>query len=460
MRTVCPHPPPPLTTRPTPPLPRPTTLAQSATDALNAGDVTHWTGSSVDWFAGVTVDGAFYLLMGNPAPAWAAAPLAQARQTSLTVQSTQTLYTFTAGAIAVNLTFTTPQIAGDWDLMSRPAHYLTYSLAALDGGAHAVALYQDVTSYLVLGNRRNDLVAFSRVPLPGAGAEALALGAAAQNPLSSTEDRASWGVLYLLRDASAPGSSVLTDSYSARAKFVASGGLPPADSPTNPQPQSGGKGRATGPQPGVDRSGSDLPGYPVTLPRADPDLCWAKCNATAACLAWAYAVPGCDAYATPQCWLKGAYGEPSSNKCRVSGAQDGWPTGGGTTLAAAAVYALPALAAAPQQRVFVVAVDEILGISWFGELMPPWWRRALPVNSTAVVPTDMLAQAWSSAQAVRVLCDDFDAANAALLSSSGGDEYGTVTQLTYRQVWAGQMLVFSPVRNTMWYFLKEISSCG
>jgi hypothetical protein len=130
----------------------------------------------VDWFAGVTVDGKFYLLMGNPTPSWAtASPLTQAQQTSLTVQSTQTLYTFTAGAVAVNLTFTTPQIAGDWDLMSRPCHYLTYSVAALDGSAHAVSLYQDVTSYLVLGNGKNDLVSFGRVPLPGVGAEALSL---------------------------------------------------------------------------------------------------------------------------------------------------------------------------------------------------------------------------------------------------------------------------------------------
>ena len=423
--------------------------------------MTHWTGSSVDWFAGVTVDGKFYLLMGNPTPSWATtSPLPQAQQTSLTVQSTQTLYTFTAGAVAVNLTFTTPQIAGDWDLMSRPCHYLTYSVAALDGSAHAVSLYQDVTSYLVLGNGKDDLVSFGRVPLPGAGAEALSLGATTQLPLSSTEDRASWGVLYLTHDTTQPGSSVLTDSFSARAQFVASGTLPAADSPTNPQPQSGGKGAATGPQPGIDRSGSDLPGYPVTLPRADPSLCWAKCNATAACLAWAYAVPGCDQFSTPQCWLKSAYGSPSPNKCRVSGAQAGYPTGGGTTIAAAAVYTLPAVTATPQARLFMVSVDEILGISWFGESMPPWWRRALPVNSTATVPVDMLEEGWGSATAVRTLCSDFDASNAALLSSSGGDEYATVTQLTYRQVWAGQMLVYSPVRNTMWYFLKEISSCG
>ena len=335
---------------------------------------------------------------------------------------------------------------------------LTYSLASLDGAAHAAALYQDVTSYLVLGNGKDDLVSFGRVPL--AGAEALRLGAYAQLPLSSTSDRASWGNMYLTRDTALPSSASLFDSYTTRAAFVASGVLPPADSTLNPQPQSGGKGKATGPQPGKDRSGNDMPGSPFRLASADPNLCWAKCNATAGCLAWAYAVPGCDQYAQPQCWLKDSYGEVSDNKCRVSGAQDGWPMGGGTSLAAAAVYTLAAVGAAPVQRTYMLAVDEILGISWFGELMPPWWRRALPVNSTDAIPTDMLGEGWGSAAVVKTLCDSFDADNAALLSGSGGDEYATVTQLTYRQVWAGQMLVFSPVRNTMWYFLKEISSCG
>jgi hypothetical protein len=72
----------------------------------------------------------------------------------------------------------------------------------------------------------------------------------------------------------------------------------------------------------------------------------------------------------------------------------------------------------------------------------------------------MLEDGMSSYSSVKVLCDTFDATTALQLSGAGGDEYATVSQLTYRQVWAGQMLVFSPVRNTMWYFLKEISSCG
>ena len=439
----------------------------SMADALNADVPRQWTQGAVDLFAAVAVDGVAYLLMGSPTPAWApgGAPLRAAAQLGFaTVMATQSRYAFAAGPVSLNLTFTSPQIPTDYDLMSRPAHYVTFAVASTDGAAHAVALYFDASPRLVMTDD-SALVAFSRVPLAGGAAEALAFGAAAQAPLSTTDDHMTWGVAYVVRDARVPGAALLRASTETRAAFFATGALPAGgDDPANPQPLGPGAPAPTGPQRGVDRSGNDLPGSPFKLASADPNLCWAACNATgAACKAWAYAVPNCaggGGYAAPTCWLKGAYGTPSPDACRVSGAQAGAPTGDGATLVGAVTYALAAVGAAPVARVVTLAVDEILGINWFGEAMPPYWRRALPVNSTAAVPTAMLEAAFSSYAAVKTLCDAFDATTAAELSAAGGDEYATVAQLTYRQVWAGQMLVWSPTRNTMWFFLKEISSCG
>jgi len=266
--------------------------------------------------------------------------------------------------------------------------------------------------------------------------------------------------MYLSRSTAVPSAGVLDLTDVVRSAFASTGKIPSADNPKNPIPFSGNPGKATGPQPGKDRSGNDMPGSPFTLPSPSPELCWGHCNNTAGCKAWAYAVPGCDQFNKPTCWLKGDYGTVSDNKCRVSGAQDGWPMGGGTTLTAAATYDITDVTSEPQSRVFVISVDEIEGINWFGEHMPPWWRRALPLNDTTTVPKGMLESGLSSYEAVKSVCDEFDSTTALKLSASGGDEYATVSQLTYRQVWAGQMLVFSPVRNTMWYFLKEISSCG
>eukprot|EP01121_Diplochlamys_sp_Union-15-3_P017716 TRINITY_DN6295_c0_g1_i1.p1 TRINITY_DN6295_c0_g1~~TRINITY_DN6295_c0_g1_i1.p1 ORF type:complete len:699 (-),score=142.08 TRINITY_DN6295_c0_g1_i1:105-1982(-) len=75
----------------------------------------------------------------------------------------------------------------------------------------------------------------------------------------------------------------------------------------------------TGVQQGIDRPGSDLPGYPVELPSADPTLCWNMCKQKAGCDTWAYAVPGCDSFTKPMCWLKSGYPGTNSNKCRASG---------------------------------------------------------------------------------------------------------------------------------------------
>jgi hypothetical protein len=429
-------------------------------DLLNGDAPQQWTHNSVDMFAAATVDGTPYLLMGSPTPAWSPkTPLSAATQTGFAVvMATQSRYAFTAGPVAINLTFTSPQIAVDYDLMSRPAHYVTFDVAATDGASHAVSFYFDVSPRLVMTDG-SALVSFSRVPL--AGAEALAVGATDQQPLSSTSDRATWGVAYLIRDTSVPNAAVIRNLAETRPAFFTTGKLPAGgDDPVNPQQLSNGTAPATGPQQGVDRGGDDMPGSPFVIASADPNLCWAACNSTAGCKAWAYAIPACDGFAKPTCWLKDDFATPSAQKCRVSGAQAGAPAPGDPTIVAAVTYDIADVGAAGASRVVTLAVDEILSINWFGELMPPFWRRALPVGNASVVPTAMLNLAFQSYESVKTLCDAFDAKTAVDLSAVGGDEYATVAQLTYRQVWAGQTLVWSPSRNTMWYFLKEISSCG
>lgn len=117
-------------------------------DNLNDVDVSHWTGASVDMFAAVRVDGAPYLLLGNPSPAWHAGGLQTATQLApAAVWATQTKAAFTAGAVSLNLTFTTPLLTENWDLLSRPASYVTMDVASADGAEHAVELYFDVRGW-------------------------------------------------------------------------------------------------------------------------------------------------------------------------------------------------------------------------------------------------------------------------------------------------------------------------
>jgi len=84
----------------------------------------------------------------------------------------------------------------------------------------------------------------------------------------------------------------------------------------------------TGPQIGIDRPYGDLPGSPFNLDKPDYNLCYAACNTTKGCVAWAYGMPksqGCD-FDAPTCFLKGSHVGTYANKCRVSGDQ-GTPSG-------------------------------------------------------------------------------------------------------------------------------------
>ncbi len=193
--------------------------------------------------------------------------MGRATQTALTVWATQTVYTFTAGPVQVNLTFTSPQIASDYNLMSTPSTYVTVSVASQDANTHQVKWYFDVTSKLVLGENTAANITFARTSIGGtffmrlfvqfciylvpfssssAVAQAMSIGDVNQRPLSSTADRPTWGVMYLTQSTGTESvlgliaTSTLADAASARLAFVSGSPLPP-DSTINPQPAFGGK---------------------------------------------------------------------------------------------------------------------------------------------------------------------------------------------------------------------------
>ena len=67
-----------------------------------------------------------------------AAPLAQK---SVRVTPTRSIYTFAGAGIELELTFLTPALPQDIDLLSRPITYMTYRVQATDGQQHDVSIY-------------------------------------------------------------------------------------------------------------------------------------------------------------------------------------------------------------------------------------------------------------------------------------------------------------------------------
>ena len=94
----------------------------------------HWTGRVHAMCGFVRVDGKAWRFMGD-------APQVKenAKQTSLSVRATQTVYEFLAGGVKLSVTFTAPLLMDDLDLLSRPVNYVTFAAATADGKPHDVA---------------------------------------------------------------------------------------------------------------------------------------------------------------------------------------------------------------------------------------------------------------------------------------------------------------------------------
>ena len=111
----------------------------SPADRLTDAGTVHWTGRAHPLNSLIRVDGAVARLMGARPSDVAALP-----QTSVTVRPTHTIYTFRNAQVRVTLTFMTPSLPYDLDLLSRPVTYISWTVASADGKSHRVELYLDV----------------------------------------------------------------------------------------------------------------------------------------------------------------------------------------------------------------------------------------------------------------------------------------------------------------------------
>src|SRR5437016_13019531 len=110
----------------------------SQADNLTDANTTRWTGRALRLTSMIRIDGKPFRLMGN---AVASAP--PLPQTNLEVLPTRTIYSFAGQGITASLTFMTPALPDDLDLLSRPVTYLIWSAQSTDGKSHDVSVYFD-----------------------------------------------------------------------------------------------------------------------------------------------------------------------------------------------------------------------------------------------------------------------------------------------------------------------------
>src|SRR4051794_11140363 len=98
----------------------------SFSDHLNTDWPKHWTGAINGMTAILRVDGKGYTLMGNPR----VEGLTAMTQRSVEVLPTRTIYQFEGAGVGVTLTFLTPALPMDLDVLSRPLTYVDFKTKA------------------------------------------------------------------------------------------------------------------------------------------------------------------------------------------------------------------------------------------------------------------------------------------------------------------------------------------
>jgi hypothetical protein len=201
----------------------------SPSDKLAESWPRHWTGAVHALCGMVRIDGKTYRIMGiepKDAPAM--------EQVGMKVLPTQTIYEFAAAGVHVQLTFTTPILPSDLDLVARPVTYLTWQVKSTDDQPHEVALYYDNSAELAVNDPKQS-VAWSRPEV--AGLKVMQIGSKDQPVLQKAGDnlRIDWGYLYVAVPAGEKVSTVIAGSEKARLGFAKDGRLPDADDTRMPR---------------------------------------------------------------------------------------------------------------------------------------------------------------------------------------------------------------------------------
>ena len=100
-------------------------------DKLTDADTTHWTGKPQRLTSLVRIDGKAFRVMGKEPAAVPALP-----QTGVEVLPTRTICTFAGEGIKLTLTFLTPALPDDLEVLSRPVTYVIWETTATDGKEH------------------------------------------------------------------------------------------------------------------------------------------------------------------------------------------------------------------------------------------------------------------------------------------------------------------------------------
>ena len=144
--------------------------------------------------------------------------IAQAVQTSRMIKATQTEYSFKCGGVDLALTFTSPLLMTELELISRPVSYLTYRVKSNDKKKHEVKVLFSASSDLAVNTPNQEIEA---VAVNVQGLSVLKAGTTAQPVLQKTGDnvRIDWGYAYVAVPKSQNSTQFIAAAGSSPALF-------------------------------------------------------------------------------------------------------------------------------------------------------------------------------------------------------------------------------------------------
>jgi hypothetical protein len=205
----------------------------SRTNNLTDGETVHWTGKPHTIRSLVRIDGKPFRIMGAEPK-----DVAALKQSLVDVTPTRTIYEFDGGGVRVTLTFLTPMLPEDLELLSRSLTYVTWSARSTDGKPHDVSAYLSAGGDLAVNTLDQKVVAKRE---KAGDLTALVIGSEDQPILRSKGDdhRIDWGYLYLT--APQQTSAVIGDDAALAEAFAKEGKLADKDDDRFPRAVNDGK---------------------------------------------------------------------------------------------------------------------------------------------------------------------------------------------------------------------------
>lgn len=202
----------------------------SMADAPTDQNTRHWTGTDQQLDSLARIDGKPYRLLGT-SPRNVPAMVLAGRE----ITPTRTTLRYAAAGVQLALTFLTPALPDDLDILSRPVTYISWEARSTDNRPHELSVFFQAAGQLAV-NTPDQPIITSRHRV--GDLQVIRAGSLAQPVLAKAGDnlRIDWGWLYLALPPQAGRAEVVPVSREAREEFSRSGQWPADDDLEVPRP--------------------------------------------------------------------------------------------------------------------------------------------------------------------------------------------------------------------------------